>query len=122
MTVLVCDRELDEPESSKCEVSKPETSKYGAGAQKWGRSRMKGLSSMQGLSPMQCVGSRGGMCVRSHGDTLCRAGWVAGMDSASGHSTSRYGEVKTAGGLPAKVGTTRQSCGVGGRDGLGFWS
>ncbi|OWM75147.1 hypothetical protein CDL15_Pgr012497 [Punica granatum] len=44
------------------------------------------------------------------------------MDSASGHSTSRYGEVKTAGGLPAKVGTTRLSCGVGGRDGLGFGS
>ncbi|OWM86001.1 hypothetical protein CDL15_Pgr020670 [Punica granatum] len=52
----------------------------------------------------------------------CRAGWVAGMDSASGHSISRYGEVKTAGGLPTKVGTTRLSCGVGGRDGLGFWS
>ncbi|OWM85344.1 hypothetical protein CDL15_Pgr021099 [Punica granatum] len=44
------------------------------------------------------------------------------MDSASDHSASRYGEVKTAGGLPAKVGTTRLSCGVGGRDGLGFWS
>ncbi|PKI37789.1 hypothetical protein CRG98_041823 [Punica granatum] len=41
----------------------------------------------------------------------CRAGWVAGMDSASDHSASRYGEVKTAGGLPAKVGTTRLSCG-----------
>ncbi|OWM64703.1 hypothetical protein CDL15_Pgr017473 [Punica granatum] len=39
------------------------------------------------------------------------------MDSASGHSASRSGEVKTAGGLPAKVGTTRLSCGVGGRDG-----
>ncbi|PKI70816.1 hypothetical protein CRG98_008783 [Punica granatum] len=39
------------------------------------------------------------------------------MDSASGHSISRYGEVKTAGGLPAKVGTTRLSCGVGGRAG-----
>ncbi|PKI78403.1 hypothetical protein CRG98_001224 [Punica granatum] len=24
------------------------------------------------------------------------------MDSASGHSTSRYGEIKTVGGLPAK--------------------
>ncbi|PKI73260.1 hypothetical protein CRG98_006337 [Punica granatum] len=34
------------------------------------------------------------------------------MDSASGHSTSRNGEVKTASGLPAKVGTTRLSCGV----------
>ncbi|PKI77705.1 hypothetical protein CRG98_001935 [Punica granatum] len=52
------------------------------------------------------------------------------MDSASGHSTSRYGEggwpgwtafghstprhgeVKTVGGLPAKVGTTRLSCGT----------
>ncbi|OWM72936.1 hypothetical protein CDL15_Pgr016496 [Punica granatum] len=34
-------------------------------------------------------------------------GWTA-----SGHSTSRHGEVKTAGGLPAKVGTTCLSCGV----------
>ncbi|OWM80237.1 hypothetical protein CDL15_Pgr026477 [Punica granatum] len=41
-----------------------------------------------------------------------RAGWTA-----SGHNTSRHGEVKTAGGLPAKVGMTRRSCGVGGRDG-----
>ncbi|PKI48975.1 hypothetical protein CRG98_030642 [Punica granatum] len=39
-------------------------------------------------------------------------GWTA-----SGHSTSRHGEVKTVGGLPAKVGTTRLSCEVGGRDG-----
>ncbi|PKI30781.1 hypothetical protein CRG98_048828, partial [Punica granatum] len=39
------------------------------------------------------------------------------MDSASGHRTSRYGEVKTAGGLPAKVSTIRLSCGVGGRAG-----
>ncbi|PKI61485.1 hypothetical protein CRG98_018122 [Punica granatum] len=39
------------------------------------------------------------------------------MDSSSGHNISRYGEVKIAGGLPAKVGTTRLSCGVGGRDG-----
>ncbi|OWM84374.1 hypothetical protein CDL15_Pgr021050 [Punica granatum] len=44
------------------------------------------------------------------------------MDSASGQSASRYGEVKTASGLPAKVGTTRLSWGVGGRDGLGFRS
>ncbi|OWM76782.1 hypothetical protein CDL15_Pgr001061 [Punica granatum] len=35
---------------------------------------------------------------------------------------SREGRVKAASGLPAKVGTTRLSCGVGGRDGLGFWS
>ncbi|PKI65001.1 hypothetical protein CRG98_014586 [Punica granatum] len=39
------------------------------------------------------------------------------MDSASSHSASRYGEVKTAGGLLAKVGTTRLSYGVGGQDG-----
>ncbi|PKI56812.1 hypothetical protein CRG98_022770 [Punica granatum] len=39
------------------------------------------------------------------------------MDSASGHSASHYGEVKTAGGLPAKVSTTLLSCGVGGLDG-----
>ncbi|OWM80238.1 hypothetical protein CDL15_Pgr026478 [Punica granatum] len=36
---------------------------------------------------------------------------------ASGHSTSRHGEVKTAGDLPTKVGATRLSCGVGGQDG-----
>ncbi|PKI30975.1 hypothetical protein CRG98_048634, partial [Punica granatum] len=42
----------------------------------------------------------------------CRAGWVAGMDSASGHDMSRHEEVKTVGGLPAKVGMTRLSCGT----------
>ncbi|PKI74125.1 hypothetical protein CRG98_005480, partial [Punica granatum] len=45
------------------------------------------------------------------------------IDRPSGHSSScRGGRVKAASGLPAKVGTTRLSCGVGGRDGLGFWS
>ncbi|PKI77708.1 hypothetical protein CRG98_001892 [Punica granatum] len=41
--------------------------------------------------------------------SLTWEGWVAGMDSASGHSTSRNGEVNTASGLPANVGTTRLS-------------
>ncbi|PKI51644.1 hypothetical protein CRG98_027946 [Punica granatum] len=44
-------------------------------------------------------------------------GLVARMDSASVHNASRYREVKTAGSLPEKVGTTCLSCGVGGRDG-----
>ncbi|OWM69398.1 hypothetical protein CDL15_Pgr006361 [Punica granatum] len=57
------------------------------------------------------------MCFRSCGDAHYRAEWVAGMDSASGHNASRHGEVKIAGCLPAKVGTTRLSYGVGGRDG-----
>ncbi|PKI49201.1 hypothetical protein CRG98_030407 [Punica granatum] len=40
------------------------------------------------------------------------------VDRPSGHSSSgRRGRVKAASGLPAKVGTTRLSCGVGGRDG-----
>ncbi|PKI48818.1 hypothetical protein CRG98_030795, partial [Punica granatum] len=30
--------------------------------------------------------------------------------------------MKAAGGRPVKVGTTSLSCGVGGREGLGFWS
>ncbi|PKI49447.1 hypothetical protein CRG98_030179 [Punica granatum] len=43
------------------------------------------------------------------------------VDRPSGQDSScRGGRVKAAGGLPAKVGTTRLSCGVGGRDGLGF--
>ncbi|PKI66306.1 hypothetical protein CRG98_013268 [Punica granatum] len=54
----------------------------------------------------RCAGSRKKMCVRSCGDALCHAGWVVEMDSASGHNASRRREVKTAGGLPAKVGTT----------------
>ncbi|OWM63170.1 hypothetical protein CDL15_Pgr009395 [Punica granatum] len=61
-------------------------------------------------------------CVSDHAVTLSvrkklvvRGGWPGW--TASGHSISRYGEVKTAGGLPAKVGTTRLSCGVGGRAG-----
>ncbi|PKI67460.1 hypothetical protein CRG98_012044 [Punica granatum] len=56
-------------------------------------------------------------CSRRLARLTGHAGWVAGMDSASGHRASRHGEVKTAGGLPAKVGTTRLSYGVGGRDG-----
>ncbi|PKI64988.1 hypothetical protein CRG98_014612 [Punica granatum] len=45
------------------------------------------------------------------------------VDRPSGHNSSCRGErVKAASGLPAKVGTTLLSCGVGGRDGLGFWS
>ncbi|PKI70261.1 hypothetical protein CRG98_009338 [Punica granatum] len=45
------------------------------------------------------------------------------VDRPSAHSSScRGGKVKTAGGLPAVVGTTRLSCGVGGWDGLGLWS
>ncbi|PKI49040.1 hypothetical protein CRG98_030627 [Punica granatum] len=41
----------------------------------------------------------------------------AKVDRPSGHGLScRGGRVKTAGGLLAKVGTTRLSCGVGGRD------
>ncbi|PKI73201.1 hypothetical protein CRG98_006399 [Punica granatum] len=50
-----------------------------------------------------------------HNSPVVRGGWPGW--TASGHSTSRHGEVKTAGGLPSKVGTTRLSCGVGGRDG-----
>ncbi|PKI59958.1 hypothetical protein CRG98_019652 [Punica granatum] len=50
-----------------------------------------------------------------HNSPVVRGGWPGW--TASGHSTSRHGEVKTAGGVPAKVGTTRLSCGVGGRDG-----
>ncbi|PKI37341.1 hypothetical protein CRG98_042268 [Punica granatum] len=40
------------------------------------------------------------------------------VDRPSGHSSScRGGRVKTAGDLSTKVGTTRRSCKVGGRDG-----
>ncbi|OWM86016.1 hypothetical protein CDL15_Pgr011893 [Punica granatum] len=51
-----------------------------------------------------------------HDSPVVRGGWP-GLDSAFGHSTCRYGEVKTVGGVPAKVGTTRLSCAVGGRAG-----
>ncbi|PKI73401.1 hypothetical protein CRG98_006171 [Punica granatum] len=54
-------------------------------------------------------------CKGWHNSPVVRGGWPGW--TASGQSTSRHGEVKTAGGLPAKVGTTRLSCGVGGRDG-----
>ncbi|OWM72757.1 hypothetical protein CDL15_Pgr024809 [Punica granatum] len=50
-----------------------------------------------------------------HNSPVVRGGWPGW--TTFGHSTSRHGEVKTAGGLPAKVGTIRLSCGVGGRDG-----
>ncbi|PKI43678.1 hypothetical protein CRG98_035931 [Punica granatum] len=40
------------------------------------------------------------------------------VDRPSGHNSSCCrGRVKAASGLPAKVGTTRLSCGVGGRAG-----
>ncbi|PKI72093.1 hypothetical protein CRG98_007480 [Punica granatum] len=50
-----------------------------------------------------------------HNSLVVRGGWPGW--TASGHNTSRHGEVKTVGGLPAKVGTTRLLCRVGGRDG-----
>ncbi|PKI75956.1 hypothetical protein CRG98_003614 [Punica granatum] len=45
-----------------------------------------------------------------HDSPVMRGGWPGW--TASGHNISRYGEVKTAGGLPAKVGTTRMSYGT----------
>ncbi|PKI72251.1 hypothetical protein CRG98_007325 [Punica granatum] len=45
-----------------------------------------------------------------HNSPVMRGGWPRWM--ASGHSTSRHGEVKTASGLPTKVGTTCLSCGT----------
>ncbi|OWM68441.1 hypothetical protein CDL15_Pgr026985 [Punica granatum] len=45
-----------------------------------------------------------------HDSPVMRGRWLSWM--ASGHSTSHYGEVKTAGGLPTKVGTTRLSYGT----------
>ncbi|PKI49902.1 hypothetical protein CRG98_029686 [Punica granatum] len=69
-----------------------------------------GLPAKVGTTRLSCgVGGRDGLGFWL-ARLACCAGWVAGMDSASDHSTSRYGEVKTAGGLPAKVGTTRLSC------------
>ncbi|OWM76968.1 hypothetical protein CDL15_Pgr011693 [Punica granatum] len=48
----------------------------------------------------------------------CKHVWTC-VDWPSGNSSScRGGRVKAASGLPAKVGTTRLSCGVGGQDGL----
>ncbi|OWM89151.1 hypothetical protein CDL15_Pgr026314 [Punica granatum] len=43
-----------------------------------------------------------------HNSLVVRIGWPGWM--APGHGTSRHGEVKTAGILPAKVGTARLSC------------
>ncbi|PKI57883.1 hypothetical protein CRG98_021722 [Punica granatum] len=50
-----------------------------------------------------------------HDSPVMRGGWSG--CTASGHSMSRHGEVKTVGGLPAKVSTTHLSCRVGGQDG-----
>ncbi|OWM83045.1 hypothetical protein CDL15_Pgr005074 [Punica granatum] len=60
-------------------------------------------------------GRRWSTCEGWHDSPIMRGGWPG--STAFGHSTFRHGEVKIAGGLPAKVGTTRLSCGVGGRDG-----
>ncbi|PKI60844.1 hypothetical protein CRG98_018775 [Punica granatum] len=48
-----------------------------------------------------------------HNSLVVRGGWPGW--TASGHSTSRRGEVKTVGGLPVKVSMTRRSCRVGGQ-------
>ncbi|OWM87917.1 hypothetical protein CDL15_Pgr000334 [Punica granatum] len=45
-----------------------------------------------------------------HDSPVVRGGWLGW--TASGHSTSCHGEVKTVGGLPAKISTTRLSCGT----------
>ncbi|OWM66613.1 hypothetical protein CDL15_Pgr005050 [Punica granatum] len=45
-----------------------------------------------------------------HDSPVMWGGWPGW--TASGHSTSSHGEVKTAGGLLTKVGTTRMSCGT----------
>ncbi|PKI63927.1 hypothetical protein CRG98_015708 [Punica granatum] len=45
-----------------------------------------------------------------HDSPVMRGGWPGW--TVSGHSTSRHGEVKTTGGLPAKVGTTCLSYGT----------
>ncbi|PKI69526.1 hypothetical protein CRG98_010101, partial [Punica granatum] len=50
-----------------------------------------------------------------HDSPVVRGGWPGW--TTSGHSTSCHGKVKTASGLPANVGTTRLSYGVGGRAG-----
>ncbi|PKI49279.1 hypothetical protein CRG98_030322 [Punica granatum] len=53
---------------------------------------------------------------RSHASTLGDVHWyIVGRPSIHG-SPCHGGRVKAAGGLPAKVGTTRLSCGVSGRN------
>ncbi|PKI48460.1 hypothetical protein CRG98_031149 [Punica granatum] len=115
-----------------------------AEAQKWGRSPMRGRNPKvnAGLEPdagpkpdaepkpnavnacsirkckrCKSKGEDRGWFTREgwHNSLVVRGGWPAW--TASGHSTSRHGEVKTAGDLPAKVSTTHLSCEVGGRDG-----
>ncbi|OWM85754.1 hypothetical protein CDL15_Pgr023687 [Punica granatum] len=54
-------------------------------------------------------------CEGWHNSPVVRGRWPGW--TASGHSTSHHGEVKTASGLPAKVSTTHMSYGVGGRAG-----
>ncbi|PKI74144.1 hypothetical protein CRG98_005473 [Punica granatum] len=56
-----------------------------------------------------------------HNSPVVRGGWLGW--TASGHSTSRHGEVKIAGGLPAKVGTAQLACLAGWMAGMdGLWS
>ncbi|PKI57890.1 hypothetical protein CRG98_021729 [Punica granatum] len=97
---------------------------------------MRGRSSMKGRSPK--VGpkpdagpkpkSKWRAIARCEAETQCsKCGAGARcskcrvdrkVDRPSGHGSScRGGRVKATSGLPAKVGTTRLSCGVGGRDG-----
>ncbi|PKI59701.1 hypothetical protein CRG98_019877 [Punica granatum] len=58
------------------------------------------------------------LCEHTERRASIHTGDVLTVDRPSGHSSScRRGRVKTASGLPAVVGTTRLSCGVGGRAG-----
>ncbi|OWM72928.1 hypothetical protein CDL15_Pgr016560 [Punica granatum] len=122
-------------ESSKCRTE----ARCGAEAQKWGQSPMRGRN--PNVSPKldaentgpepdarpkpnavnacsirkckRCKSKDRGWSTREgrHNSPVMRGGWSGW--TASGHITSRRGEVKTVGGLPAKVGTTRLSCETG---------
>ncbi|PKI67601.1 hypothetical protein CRG98_012024 [Punica granatum] len=101
--------------------------KSGAEAQKWGRSPMQGQNPKVNaeLEPdvrpkPNAVNARLEPYTGSEPDVGSEPNAVG---RPSVHSSScRGGRVKAASGLPAKVGTTCLSCGVGGRDGLGLWS
>ncbi|PKI56496.1 hypothetical protein CRG98_023134 [Punica granatum] len=135
---LVASRHVQSPSGR---LEKPDPLRTSESNSRRRRRRTGGTRSLVGSATVQGVGKRTGLvgvvqahrgaCIGTHGrcvDGACMWHAVTRLDMPvvdrpSVHNSScRGGRVKTAGGLPVVVGTTRLPCGVGGWDGLGLWS
>ncbi|PKI64280.1 hypothetical protein CRG98_015320 [Punica granatum] len=91
---------------------KAETHAINAGVKPDARPKPNAVNAGKRTGLVSIVRTRREMCI----GTLSLHAWASvGRHSVHG-SPCHGGRVKAAGDLPAKVGTTRLSCGVGGRD------